>query len=146
MSMAAEQDVFPKCTRAIGYEAFGHEVPLSACDWIPVPLHAGMILVPKTPPEPEVLAAELPGKLPTDGVCIFVPGTHFDASGTRIGRGGGWYDRFLAAVPKTWVRIGVTDIAYFSGMPLPRASHDEPVDFVVVRSGKSWRTYRAGSR
>ena len=138
--------LFESTTHAIGYEAFGHEVPLSACDWIPEPLRAGMILVPKTPGDPEILAAELSGKLPADRVCIFVPGTRFDASGTRIGRGEGWYDRFLAAVPEPWTRIGVTDAAYFSETLLPRAPYDEPMNVVIVRSGKSWRAYRTGSR
>ena len=140
------EQLFDSVTHAVGYEAFGHEVPLSECDWIPDRLREGIVMVPKAPPEPRALAAELSSQLPKERVCIFVPGTRFDASGMRIGRGGGWYDRFLAACPRDWVRIGITDISNFSETSLPRASHDEPVDFVVVRNGKIWKDYQANAR
>ena len=138
--------LFDSVTHAVGYEAFGHEIRLSECDWIPERLREGMSIVPKTPPEPLALAAELSSRLGADGVCVFVPGTRFDASGTRIGRGGGWYDRFLASVPKNWLRVGVADAAYFSETPLPRAPHDEPVDFMFIRTDENWKTIETRAR
>ena len=140
------EQLFDSVTHAVGYEAFGHEVPLSKCDWIPERLREGIVMVPKAPPEPRALAAELSSQLPKERVCIFVPGTRFDASGMRIGRGGGWYDRFLAACPRDWVRIGITDGAYFSETPLPRAPHDEPVDFMFIRTDENWKTTETNAR
>lgn len=68
----------------------------------------------------------------TSPVAVLVPGQRFDASGTRHGRGGGWYDRFLAAVPASWVRIGFCTESQFSETPLLRQSWDQPVDYVAV--------------
>jgi 5,10-methenyltetrahydrofolate synthetase len=52
--------------------------------------------------------AETTAKIFSDKpVAVLVPGTAFDTYGNRIGRGGGWYDRFLSGVPKTWIKIGV---------------------------------------
>ncbi len=43
---------------------------------------------------------------PADGVLVLVPGVAFDASGVRLGRGAGWYDRALAEHPHA-IRVGV---------------------------------------
>lgn len=67
--------------------------------------------------------------LPT---AIFLPGRKFDALGTRLGQGGGWYDRFLANAPVEWLRVGFCYDDQFSETPLPRQSWDEPVDVVCV--------------
>lgn len=63
---------------------------------------------------------------------IVVPGTRFDAAGTRHGKGAGWYDRFLSAVPASWARIGFCTTDQFSIESLTRQSWDEPMDYVVV--------------
>ncbi|HEX4303276.1 MAG TPA: 5-formyltetrahydrofolate cyclo-ligase [Rhizomicrobium sp.] len=64
---------------------------------------------------------------------FLVPLLAFDATGTRLGYGGGFYDRTLAALPGARA-IGV---AYAGqGMPsLPRAAHDHPLDAVVTENG-----------
>lgn len=74
-------------------------------------------------------AAALVGERPT---AILLPGRAFDASGTRLGQGGGWYDRFLSMAPDSWVRIGFCFSSQFSEAPLPKQSWDEPVDVVCV--------------
>jgi 5-formyltetrahydrofolate cyclo-ligase len=70
-----------------------------------------------------------------------VPGVAFDPHGARLGRGGGHYDRLLAALPEGCVRIG----ACFSCQVVPAVPmepHDEPVDLVVTDRA----VHRAGGR
>jgi 5-formyltetrahydrofolate cyclo-ligase len=68
---------------------------------------------------------------------IFIPGKKFDVSGTRHGRGGGWYDRFLSSMPNTWIRVGFCYEEQFSDIPLIRESWDVPVDFVYISKKES---------
>ncbi len=72
-------------------------------------------------------------------VCLFIPGRAFDASGTRHGRGGGWYDRFLSEVPREWLRIGVLNAAQLSEMSLTRQSWDEPMDYLLICDTDVWQ-------
>lgn len=67
-------------------------------------------------------------------VYIFVPGQRFDRFGTRQGRGGGWMDKFLASIPRTWLRIGICTPQYWSDAPLFRESWDEPMDWIINTS------------
>ncbi len=75
------------------------------------------------------VAREKIGSLPA---TVFMPGRRFDALGTRLGQGGGWYDRFLAKAPVEWLRMGFCFDDQFSETPLPRQSWDESVDVVCV--------------
>lgn len=68
-------------------------------------------------------------------VCVLVPGRAFDNTGTRHGRGGGWYDRFLSRAPREWITVGVTNPERFSDSPLPRAEHDVPMDWIAIVRG-----------
>ncbi|HXC56012.1 MAG TPA: 5-formyltetrahydrofolate cyclo-ligase [Rhizomicrobium sp.] len=64
---------------------------------------------------------------------FLVPLLAFDARGTRLGYGGGFYDRTLAATPGARA-IGVA----YAGqeMPaLPRMDYDRPLDAVVTENG-----------
>ncbi len=76
--------------------------------------------------------ADAPMVLPeemAESICI-VPGLSFDASGGRLGYGGGYYDRFLAGY--TGVSIGICLEECFSDAPLPRYDTDVPVDYVIT--------------
>ncbi|WP_448631407.1 5-formyltetrahydrofolate cyclo-ligase [Cellulomonas soli] len=72
-----------------------------------------------------------------------MPALAVDTAGTRLGQGGGWYDRALAHA-----RPGVRTVAlvypeelYEAGVrPLPREPHDRRVDAVATPDG--WRCLR----
>jgi 5-formyltetrahydrofolate cyclo-ligase len=78
-------------------------------------------------PEP---AADWPLAQPT---VFLVPLLAFDARGTRLGYGGGFYDRTLAARPGARA-IGVA----YAGQEvasLPRHDHDHPLEAVLTENG-----------
>lgn len=63
--------------------------------------------------------------------AVLVPGLAFDRQGGRIGRGKGYYDRALAALPPAVARIGVA--FDFQCVPsLPCEAHDVRVSMVVT--------------
>jgi 5-formyltetrahydrofolate cyclo-ligase len=87
---------------------------------------AGM-LAPPPEARAEVVA-------PSD--IALVPGVAFTRAGARLGRGGGHYDRWLAATPV--ISIGIAfDIQLVDELPLE--PHDRSVDFVATPSGL-WRS------
>ena len=64
---------------------------------------------------------------------VLVPGIVFDKEGHRIGYGFGYYDKFLAKVPKA-VKIGLAfDFQVVD--KIPKETHDIPVDFIVTDKG-----------
>ncbi len=62
---------------------------------------------------------------------IVVPGLAFDSSGNRLGRGGGFYDRLLAAAERRAIACGLA-LAEQIVPAVPTAPHDVPVDIVVT--------------
>jgi 5-formyltetrahydrofolate cyclo-ligase len=62
---------------------------------------------------------------------IVVPALAFDRGGHRLGRGGGFYDRFLARRRPSTPACG---IGYSLQVvdELPREAHDQPLDLVVT--------------
>ncbi|MFA6045033.1 MAG: 5-formyltetrahydrofolate cyclo-ligase [Phycisphaerales bacterium] len=62
---------------------------------------------------------------------VIVPGIAFDAHCGRLGRGGGFYDRFLVRVGLAAARVGVAfDAQIIAGVPMDR--HDTYMDAVVT--------------
>lgn len=81
---------------------------------------------PASTPETTVAPAEID--------LILVPGLAFTRDGLRLGRGGGFYDRFLALLPASTIKLGVcfdTQIVE----TLPAEPHDHPLDMVVTETG-----------
>ena len=59
---------------------------------------------------------------------VIVPGMAFDAAGRRLGRGRGYYDRFLSTIPQVH-KIGVC-FPFQRVAEVPTEDHDERVDEV----------------
>ncbi len=66
--------------------------------------------------------------------AILVPGLAFDHRGHRLGRGGGFYDRFLARLGPQILRIGVCMDEQIIGA-VPCADHDQRVHVVLSPTG-----------
>ena len=82
-------------------------------------------------PEPR---PELPAAAPEfvrQNILFFVPAVACSPAGTRLGRGGGYYDRLLAGVVQRPVAV-----IYSSQLApsLPCASHDLPMGFIVTEN------------
>ena len=65
--------------------------------------------------------------------AVLVPGCGFDAGLTRLGRGGGYYDRFLARCPGV-TAIGVCFESQVVEV-LPSEAHDRGVELLVTERG-----------
>ncbi len=88
-------------------------------------------------PDPERAPEAEPDEV---DVCL-VPGLAFTPAGGRLGRGGGFYDRFLRSLPEGTVTIGVCFQAQL--LPsLPWAPWDLPVASVATEDG--WATPEPG--
>ena len=62
---------------------------------------------------------------------VIVPGLAFTSDGRRLGQGGGWYDRFLAATRPDCLAIGVCFSAQLVD-ELPAEPHDVVLDCVII--------------
>lgn len=61
---------------------------------------------------------------------VITPGVAFDRNGNRLGRGKGYYDRFLSVIPNTTPTIGLAyDLQVLPKLPI--LSHDAPVTRVL---------------
>lgn len=98
--------------------------------------------------DPYAMAETCRARYPHHAVCLLIPGSHFDSTGTRHGRGGGWYDRFLSKLPQQWTRIGLLENERLSDIPLVRKAWDEPLDWLVIHdaSKDSWHIVETRAR
>lgn len=63
---------------------------------------------------------------------VIIPGLAFDREHYRLGRGGGYYDRFLRSLGKKTKKIGVAfDFQVLETLP-HHSSQDEKVDIIVT--------------
>ncbi|KRA41685.1 5-formyltetrahydrofolate cyclo-ligase [Devosia sp. Root635] len=65
---------------------------------------------------------------------VIMPLLAFDGRGTRLGYGGGYYDRTLATMTKKPKLIGLAFAAQELDR-IPREAHDVPLDAVVTEAG-----------
>ena len=92
--------------------------------WEPgTPLVAGPGGIPE-PPGDSVAVLPLPA-------LALVPVVAWDTEGTRLGRGGGFYDRLFARLEPSVVRVGLAyEFQYVPG--LPREAWDVPLHYVIT--------------
>jgi len=91
---------------------------------------------PGRPPEPS--GSFLPQSALADASVVIVPALAVDTSGTRLGQGGGWYDRVLAEVAPEVPIIALTfagEVFDADEHPLPREPHDLGVAGVITPEG-----------
>lgn len=79
-------------------------------------------------------AREAPRVDPADLDVLLLPGLAFDLWGTRLGRGAGYFDRFLMQIDATVPVVGVTPAALVVDR-LPREPHDLPVGHLATEEG-----------
>jgi len=137
--IAAENEI-PTSELIAAVARSGRTLLLPRCDdppalvrWEPGdPLVAGYTGIP----EPLVAS---PAVLQTPAVAL-LPVVAWDLRGSRLGRGGGFYDRLLARLDGDIVRIG---LAYeFQHVPeIPREAWDISLDYVITER----RTIRCGA-
>lgn len=125
----------------ITYVALKGEVPFR--DYLSLP-ESTYEIAPRASLDPEEEAQRALTAVGDTSAAILIPGTRFDGALTRHGRGGGWYDRFLARVPRTWLRVGLCYADQFSSEPLKREAWDQEMDVVCVVDGADMHVYAPG--
>jgi 5-formyltetrahydrofolate cyclo-ligase len=65
---------------------------------------------------------------------VLIPLLGFDRLGTRLGYGGGYYDRTLASLPKKPKLVGIAFAAQELDL-IPREPHDMPLDLLITEAG-----------
>jgi 5-formyltetrahydrofolate cyclo-ligase len=66
---------------------------------------------------------------------VLCPGIAFDLSGNRLGKGKGYYDQFLATLPRGIPVWGVAFSCQIYGGLLPTEEHDAPMHAIVTENG-----------
>lgn len=71
---------------------------------------------------------------------VIAPGLAVDASGNRLGYGGGYYDQFLARLRNAPLPPTILMVLFDGQLveSVPHAAHDIPVDAFATESGLTW--------
>lgn len=125
---------------ALSYESLPHEPPtdrlndaLLAAGW--------QVLVPITLPDLDLDWCDLTDREPlgTDAPAradlALVPGLAVDHHGTRLGQGGGCYDRALPRLVDGTPVVVLLHPGEHTDQALPREAHDQPVPTVLTAEG-----------
>jgi 5-formyltetrahydrofolate cyclo-ligase len=116
--LALHHFAFPRITDRFQRE-LDFSIPAHPTDWI-IGQYGIMEPIP-----------DLPAVEPAALDFIVVPAVIFGVRGERIGRGGGFYDRYLPQAAGA-VRIGFGFDFQLVGEPLPQADWDAKMDVVVT--------------
>ncbi|MFG0244918.1 MAG: 5-formyltetrahydrofolate cyclo-ligase [Phycisphaerales bacterium JB052] len=85
-------------------------------------------------------------RVPRDGLTvvepaeldvILLPGLAFDRAGNRLGRGAGFYDRFISALHHAGHRPTLIGVCHHAQIvdSVPTEPHDHPVDRIITELG-----------
>lgn len=91
---------------------------------------------PGRPPEPS--GEFLPSDTLAQADLVVVPALAVDTLGTRLGQGGGWYDRALCDAREDAPLVALAfanEIYNAQEAPLPTESHDQAVHAVITPDG-----------
>ncbi len=80
-------------------------------------------------------APEAPRVQPQATDLMLVPLVAWDRRGTRLGMGGGFYDRYLHGLAEPPALVGVAFACQEHSEPLPRESWDVPLTSIVSETG-----------
>ena len=140
------KDRLSRCDAVVVYDSKDDEIDLADPSF-PIRLPLTRIILPSDK-NSDPFAWSLKCAVEFAGLDVFllIPGKRFDMVGTRHGRGGGWYDRFLSKIPPSWLRIGVAPMSCISQIPLKREAWDEPMDWVLAVDGHNWTVFETGAR
>jgi 5-formyltetrahydrofolate cyclo-ligase len=126
------------------YRSLPYEPPTEALAGM---LHARgiQVIVPETLPDLDLEWRELRAdgsegpRLGLAGIVaaqlILTPALAIDHQGTRLGQGGGCYDRALARRRADAVIVAIVNDQEYAAAPLPHDDHDVPVDAVITPGG-----------
>jgi 5-formyltetrahydrofolate cyclo-ligase len=92
-------------------------------------------------PEPRATCTAV---LPEAIDWVLVPGVAFDATGRRLGYGGGYYDRLLPLLPPMAPRVAGAFDLQLCDDAVPASPHDIDVDMIVTES-RTLVIHRAGA-
>lgn len=79
--------------------------------------------------------------------AVIVPGLAFDRTGARLGRGGGFYDRFFSSLPSALTPIRLALAFHHQLLPagtLPTEPHDTPMDALITEQETCFFSPRLG--
>lgn len=109
-----------------------HRKTMTACPYEGnAKMHRGKFNIPEPTTEPYVGDIDL----------ILVPGVGFDKRGNRLGRGGGYYDKFITRLGRKTLLVGVGyDFQLVEEVPANR--WDKRLDYVVIPSNGTIKTKR----
>lgn len=127
-------DILKTYRGAVVYQPLPSEPDFLTLDFYDLIGTKKLARIPQDPEtDPLRIAEELKKKFSgNDKILILVPGKEFDRFGTRHGRGKGWYDRLLSALPQKWTRVGICHQHQLYVKKLVRQSWDMPMDWLIV--------------
>ena len=135
-------------TTVLSYESLPHEPPTAAVNTA-LQSAGHRVLMPITLPDMQLECCDLadPDRTPlgidspTRADLVLTPALAVDTAGTRLGQGGGCYDRVLPMLAEGTPFVVLLHPGEVTDEPLPADPHDVPVALVLTADG--WSRARA---